>query len=89
VEKVHDLFAGVGRESYPTVDVSADDWLRQKGATDKMVSVADACYANDFGCSIAQLGLREMIKENRSWESGALKTHKRSPPLLRRIVICT
>ena len=35
-----------------------------------MVAIADACYANDFGCSIEQLGLRELILENRNWESG-------------------
>jgi hypothetical protein len=28
------------------------------------MEVADACYANDFGCSVQQLGLREMITEN-------------------------
>ena len=33
-----------------------------------MIAVADACYANDFGCSIAQLGLTEMIEESRGWE---------------------
>ena len=41
-----------------------------QGATDKMLAAAEACYANDFGCSLRQLGLREMITENRSWDSG-------------------
>ena len=30
-----------------------------------MLAVADACYANDFGCSLSQLGLTEMVEESR------------------------
>lgn len=30
-----------------------------------MIAVADACYANDFACSLSQLGLTEMVEENR------------------------
>ena len=37
-----------------------------------MMAVADACYANDFGCSLSQLGLREMIEENRRCEVAPL-----------------
>ena len=36
-----------------------------------MVAIAEACYANDFGCSLDQLGLHEMITENQRWDSGA------------------
>ena len=70
LEKVHNLFAEVGQESYPATDVSAEEWLRSKGANEQMLAIADACYANDFGCSLQQLGLREMITENRKWDSG-------------------
>jgi hypothetical protein len=44
--------------------------MRSKGCTPRQMAVADACYANDFGCSLEQLGLREMIEENRCWNSG-------------------
>ena len=44
---------------------------RLQGATSKMLAAAEACYANDFGCSLRQLGLREMITESRTWNSGA------------------
>ena len=40
------------------------------------VPVAEACYANDFGCSLEQLGLGEMITENQRWDSGALPITK-------------
>lgn len=66
----HKLFAQVGQESYPETDISAEQWLRNKGASDKVLAIADACYANDFGCNLHQLGLREMITENRKWDSG-------------------
>lgn len=70
LETVHNLFAEVGQESYPATDISAEEWLRSKGANEQMLAIADACYANDFGCSLQQLGLREMITENRKWDSG-------------------
>lgn len=70
LESTHNLFADVGQESYPETDISAEEWLRSKGANEQMLAIADACYANDFGCSLQQLGLREMITENRQWDSG-------------------
>ena len=33
-------------------------------------AVAEACYANDFGCSLEQLGLSELITENQRWSAG-------------------
>ena len=70
LEHTHRLFAEVGGEAYPETDISAEQWLRNKGMGDKVLAIADACYANDFGCSLHQLGLREMITENRKWDSG-------------------
>lgn len=70
LERTHQLFAQVGNESYPETDISAEQWLRNKGVNDKILAIADACYANDFGCSLHQLGLRDMITENRKWDSG-------------------
>ena len=67
---MHRLFEEVGAQELPATDMSAEQWLRQRGASDRMVAIAEACYANDFGCSLEQLGLRELILENRNWESG-------------------
>lgn len=61
----------VGASSLPTKDMSAKQWLTEQGANDRMLAIADACYATDFGCSIDELGLREMIIENQCWDSGA------------------
>ncbi|KAJ9516342.1 hypothetical protein QJQ45_001045 [Haematococcus lacustris] len=62
----------VGGEALPPVgnDVSARDWLLSKGATPKMLAVADAGWANDFGGSLHRVGLREMIEENKRWVDG-------------------
>ena len=66
--------AAVRDEPWPqAADHSAADWLRDKGATPKMLAAAEACYANDFGASLRQLGLREMIAESRAWDSGMLQ----------------
>ncbi len=70
LKRTHQLFADVGNEKYPETDISAEQWLRNKGASSKVLAIADACYANDFGCTLHQLGLREMITENRKWDSG-------------------
>ncbi|KIY95491.1 hypothetical protein MNEG_12471 [Monoraphidium neglectum] len=72
VDKVHELFDSVGDEAPPPpgADVSAEAWLRSKGATERQLAVADVCYANDFGASLRQLGLRELIVENNNWDSG-------------------
>eukprot|EP00878_Enallax_costatus_P027136 GHUV01029188.1.p1 GENE.GHUV01029188.1~~GHUV01029188.1.p1 ORF type:complete len:433 (+),score=137.10 GHUV01029188.1:367-1665(+) len=72
VDELHELFENVGAEVPPPAgqDVTAEAWLRSKGATDLQLEVADVCYANDFGCNLKQLGLREMITENNKWDSG-------------------
>lgn len=64
--QLHEFFEDVGEEAPPPPgqDVPAEQWLRSKGATPLQLEVADVCYANDFGCSLQQLGLREMITEN-------------------------
>ena len=72
VERVLELFESVGKSGYPDTDVSVEQWLRNAGATDRMVAVADACLANDFGCSLNMLGLRETIRENRCWDAGKM-----------------
>jgi hypothetical protein len=69
VRRVHDLFNTCAGEAKPPPgagrDVSAAAWLKSKGATDKMVAVADACHANDYCGPLDQIGLREMIEEDR------------------------
>ncbi|KAF8072874.1 PAO3 [Scenedesmus sp. PABB004] len=72
VDELHELFENVCDEPPPPpgADVSVEQWLRGKGATALQLAVADACYANDFGASLGQLGLREMIVESQRWDSG-------------------
>jgi hypothetical protein len=70
VAVVMERFEGVGGQASPAVDLSAEQWLRDGGASQRQVDIADACFANDFGCSIGQLGMRETILENQSWDAG-------------------
>ena len=74
VEDVHDLFAGVcdidgGRSE---ADVSLRDVVAGRfGPTDRdALEIAEVCYANDFGTSLARLGLAEMKEEARHWKYG-------------------
>lgn len=72
IAAVMDKFESVGQQDFPAQDLSAEQWLRQGGASERMVEIADACFANDFGCSISQLGMRETILENRKWDAGQI-----------------
>lgn len=67
---MHLLMSTIGWESLPDHDISVAEFLRRKGASPHMLAIADACYANDFGCELEQLGLRETIIENRKWDAG-------------------
>ncbi len=71
MDAVLDRFGSLGSMTQPEVDISAEQWLRRSGASERMISIADACIANDFGCSIDQLGLREAILENQKWDVGS------------------
>jgi len=73
IARLHEIMDAVGDERPPPPgrDVSADTWLRDtKKATPLMLAAAEACYANDFGARLSELGLREMIAENNAWDSG-------------------
>lgn len=72
VKNAHKFFNTCAAEEKPPPgqDVSAMAWLKSKGATEKMVAVAEACHANDFCGPLDQIGLREMIEEDRRWDFG-------------------
>lgn len=62
----------VSQASTPrTCDSTTQKTLNPTPAPNRAIAAADACYANDFGCGLHQLGLTEMIVENSRWDSGA------------------
>ncbi|GBG78364.1 hypothetical protein CBR_g26393 [Chara braunii] len=74
VARVHELFANLADEAIDQYtgenDTSVADYLRRKGVKESMMKLADALYANDFGCSLTELGVAECIQEARSWSFG-------------------
>ena len=72
VDRVTALLAAVGEVQPPPPgqDVSVEAWLKDQGVSDRGLAVADACFANDFGCALADLGLTETIAENTAWDAG-------------------
>ena len=76
LEAIRGLMDGIGSCNHAATapDQSVADWLRSRGASASMLSIADACYANDFGCSLEDLGLRECILENQRWDAGQLSS---------------
>ena len=71
LDRVHALFEGLwGEVRLP--DMSCLEWLRAQGCSPDEVAAAETCYANDFGCSLRELGTGEMIQEVRNWVYGPL-----------------
>jgi hypothetical protein len=60
----------LSKADIPEQDTSMAAWMRGRGATDRAIELADACYANDFCSSLDRLGVTEAILEARSWDSG-------------------
>ena len=53
------------------VDCTALEWLTDRvKASKRVVAVAENVYANDFGCSLSTMGLRETAVEQREWCHG-------------------
>lgn len=69
VEKVHELFHSVSEREFER-DMSAEEWMKEEGADRNVVELARSCYANDFACSLHQLGMQEVQQEARCWEYG-------------------
>ncbi|KAK9802009.1 hypothetical protein WJX73_010413 [Symbiochloris irregularis] len=70
VDRVVDLFESVGSVTAPDTDISARQWLMSQGASNRMLAIADASFATDFGCTLDELGLRETILEKQRWDAG-------------------
>jgi hypothetical protein len=69
VERVHELFEDMAKVVVPEdADISALDWLRQSGESERVVALAECVYANDFGTSLRHLGVREMQVRERERE---------------------
>jgi len=71
---VHRLFretVGEGRRSpRPGRDVDGAELVRRAGFNARQTRFAEAVYANDFGCSLRDLGLGELRTECRAWAHG-------------------
>ena len=53
------------------VDCTALQWLTDRvKASKRVVAVAENVYANDFGCSLSTMGMRETAVEQREWCHG-------------------
>jgi hypothetical protein len=51
--------------------ISAASWLADVvGANARVRKLADAIYANDFGCSLHKMGMHESVIEKKAWKYG-------------------
>ncbi len=72
VAECHRLFAdlpGVPAETANAAeDFSAEEWLRDVvKASPRVIALAESLYANDFGCSLRTMGMRETAIEQKCW----------------------
>ena len=72
VAETHALFADLpGAPGDEDEDVSALTWLVDVvRASPRVVSLAESLYANDFGCSLSIMGMKETAIEQREWRYG-------------------
>ena len=72
VAETHALFADLpGAPGDEDEDVSALTWLVDVvRASPRVVSIAESLYANDFGCSLSIMGMKETAIEQREWRYG-------------------
>lgn len=72
VAETHALFADLpGAPGDDDDDVSALTWLTETvRASPRVVSLAESLYANDFGCSLSIMGMKETAIEQREWRYG-------------------
>ena len=53
------------------VDCTALEWLTNRvKANQKIINLAESVYANDFGCSLSTMGMRETSIEQNCWRHG-------------------
>ncbi|KAH9576989.1 hypothetical protein CY35_01G191100 [Sphagnum magellanicum] len=67
---VHQIFERLAEEDPEVPDMSMAEYLHCKGVNRVVTQLAQSFYANDFGCSLEQLGLRECIEEAQQWIYG-------------------
>ncbi|XP_024537108.1 lysine-specific histone demethylase 1B isoform X1 [Selaginella moellendorffii] len=70
IQTVHGIFAALAEETHPSPDICMDEFLRRNKVSNTVVQLAESIYANDFGCSLHQLGVGECIEEARQWIYG-------------------
>ncbi|KAG0575463.1 hypothetical protein M758_5G006600 [Ceratodon purpureus] len=70
IQRVHEYFQGIASEDPDAPDISMAEYLQRRGANDTITQLAESIYANDFGCSLKQLGVRECIQEAQNWIYG-------------------
>ncbi|GAQ86734.1 hypothetical protein KFL_003080050 [Klebsormidium nitens] len=70
VERVHEIFGEMAEQDESRPDESMRAYLERKGVNENVMELAQAIYANDFGCSLDALGVRESIHEAQNWSYG-------------------
>jgi monoamine oxidase len=70
IQRVHEYFQGIASEDPDAPDISMAEYFHRRGANDTITQLAESIYANDFGCSLKQLGVRECIQEAQNWIYG-------------------
>lgn len=70
IQHAHKLFQELAFEDPDAPDISMAEYLHRRGTNNSVYQLAESIYANDFGCSLKQLGVRECIQEAQNWIYG-------------------
>jgi monoamine oxidase len=68
---MHEAFESIGElDAAATAERSLLQFLTEHGVGSRVLDMANAVYANDYGADLSDIGLRETIAEQRAWSHG-------------------
>jgi monoamine oxidase len=71
IAAMHSAFEAIGTlDAARTREQSLLEHFASRGVASRVIDVADAVYANDYGADMSSIGLREVIVEQRAWAHG-------------------
>lgn len=70
VAAMHEAFERLGELAADPPEQSLLQYFTAQGLSSRVVDLADAIFANDYGADASDVGLREVVHEQRHWAHG-------------------
>ena len=70
VARMHESFEALADAPAPAAEQSLLQYFAAAGVGSRALDLADAIFANDYGAVMSDVGLREVVAEQRAWRHG-------------------